>query len=111
MASVFGAVSTEGTFRGGVEAAGAYRVPLSAKMARAQVDLFSDMKTRAEKAEAALAAAQAERDRAVAALDYVDSWVSNPVGAYSVGALDGLFGLTRDKIAAIRSRTTGGADA
>jgi predicted nucleic acid-binding Zn-ribbon protein len=32
---------------------------------------------------------------------WVDSWVSNPVGAYSVCALDGLFGMTRDKIAAL----------
>lgn len=32
---------------------------------------------------------------------WVDSWVSNPVGAYSVSALDGLFGMTRDKIASL----------
>jgi hypothetical protein len=37
--------------------------------------------------------------------DWVESWVSNPVGAYSVSALDGLFGMTRDKIAAIRTLT------
>lgn len=34
---------------------------------------------------------------------WVESWVSNPVGAYSVSALDGLFGMTRDKIAALHS--------
>lgn len=35
-------------------------------------------------------------------IDWIDSWVSNPVGSYSVSALDGLFGMTRDKIAALR---------
>src|ERR1700682_2003353 len=34
-------------------------------------------------------------------VNWVDSWVSNPVGAYSVAALDGLFGMTRDKIATL----------
>ena len=34
---------------------------------------------------------------------WVDSWVSNPVSSYSVNALDGLFGMTRDKIAALAS--------
>lgn len=33
---------------------------------------------------------------------WVDSWVSNPVGSYSVDALDGLFGMTRDRIEHIR---------
>ncbi len=32
-------------------------------------------------------------------VNWVDSWVSNPVGSYSVSALDGLFGMTRDRIA------------
>ncbi len=32
---------------------------------------------------------------------WVDSWVSNPVGAYSVAALDGLFSMTRDRLAVI----------
>jgi len=32
---------------------------------------------------------------------WVDSWVSNPVGSYSVNALDGLFGMTRDKLGAL----------
>lgn len=35
-------------------------------------------------------------------LGWVESWVSNPVGSYSVHALDGLFAMTRDKIAALR---------
>ncbi len=35
------------------------------------------------------------------ALAFVESWVSQPVGSYSVYALDGLFAMTRDKIAAI----------
>jgi hypothetical protein len=33
------------------------------------------------------------------ALDWVESWVHNPVGSYSVAALDGLFAMTRDRIA------------
>jgi hypothetical protein len=41
----------------------------------------------------------ADKQRAV--LDFVESWVSNPVGAYSIHALDGLFALTRDKINAL----------
>lgn len=32
---------------------------------------------------------------------FVESVVANPVGAYSVSALDGIFGLMRDKIAAL----------
>ncbi len=35
-------------------------------------------------------------------LDWVETWVSNPVGSYSVYALDGLFAMTRDKINALR---------
>ena len=30
---------------------------------------------------------------------WVDAWVSYPVGAYSVSTLDGLFCMTRDRIA------------
>lgn len=37
------------------------------------------------------------------AIQWVETWVSNPVGSYSVHALDGLFGMTRDKIAALRA--------
>jgi hypothetical protein len=33
---------------------------------------------------------------------WVDSWVSRPVGSYSIHAIDGLFGMTRDKIEALR---------
>jgi|SRR6185312_201775 len=32
---------------------------------------------------------------------FVESVVSNPIGAYSVSALDGIFGMMRDKIAAL----------
>jgi hypothetical protein len=32
---------------------------------------------------------------------WVDTWVSNPAGAYSTDALNGLFGMARDKIAAL----------
>lgn len=30
-------------------------------------------------------------------LGWIDAWVSNPVGSYSVLALDGLFAMTRDR--------------
>lgn len=42
-----------------------------------------------------------EIERLKAVVGWVDSWVSNPVGSYSVYALDGLFRTTRDKIAAV----------
>lgn len=45
--------------------------------------------------------AAAEIKRLRAFVDWVDSWVSNPVTSYSVYALDGLFGLTRHKLAAL----------
>lgn len=35
---------------------------------------------------------------------WVDTWVSNPVGAYSVDALNGLFGMARDRIAALAAK-------
>ena len=35
---------------------------------------------------------------------WVDTWVSNPVGAYSVDALNGLFGMARDRIAALSAK-------
>lgn len=41
---------------------------------------------------------------------WVDSWVSNPIGSYSVSALDGLFGMTRDKIAALANRQSHAPD-
>jgi len=44
---------------------------------------------------------RAEIERLRAFVGWIDSWVSNPVGSYSVSALDGLFGLTRDKIEAL----------
>lgn len=47
------------------------------------------------------AAALIERQAEV--IRWVEAWVTNPVGAYSVSALDGLFGMTRDKIAALKS--------
>ena len=34
-------------------------------------------------------------------VSWVDTWVSNPASAYSTDALNGLFGMTRDKIAAL----------
>lgn len=40
----------------------------------------------------------AEIERLQSIVDFVDSWVSNPVGSYSTDALDGLFAMTRDRI-------------
>lgn len=36
-------------------------------------------------------------------IQWIETWVSNPAGAYSTAALDGLFGMTRDRIAALSS--------
>lgn len=44
---------------------------------------------------------RAEIVRQAAVIGWVVAWVGNPVGSYSVSALDGLFGMTRDKIAAL----------
>lgn len=49
---------------------------------------------------------RAERDELQAFADWVETWVSNPVGSYSVHALDGLFAMTRDKLAALRTPDT-----
>lgn len=49
----------------------------------------------------AISEKNAEIERLRDFVGWVDSWVSNPVGSYSVAALDGLFGMTRDKIAAL----------
>lgn len=49
------------------------------------------------------AAAEIERQKAV--IDWVESWVHNPVGSYSVSALDGLFAMTRDKITSLRGKS------
>lgn len=45
--------------------------------------------------------AASEIDRLRFFVDWVDSIVSNPVSSYSTAALDGLFGLTRDRIKAL----------
>ena len=57
------------------------------------------LKSEASELAADLRRAMAENERLRAFVGWVDSWVSNPVGGYSVSALDGLFGMTRDKIA------------
>ena len=41
------------------------------------------------------------------ALAWVDTWVSNPSGSYSVEALNGLFGMTRDRLAALAGEKHG----
>jgi hypothetical protein len=50
---------------------------------------------------------QGELREALDALAWVETWVSNPVGSYSVQALDGLFAMTRDRLAALAGRTAG----
>ena len=45
---------------------------------------------------------EAENERLREFSTWVDTWVSNPVTSYSVYALDGIFGRTRDKLAALR---------
>lgn len=45
-----------------------------------------------------------ENDNLREFIGWVDCWISNPVGSYSVAALDGLFKMTRDKIAALAHR-------
>ena len=58
-------------------------------------------------ARAAIAATGVEQLQDFA--DWVDCWVSNPVTSYSVYAIEGLFGMTREKLAAMRqSRETEG---
>ena len=47
----------------------------------------------------ALGKKQVENERLREFVGWIDSWVSNPVGSYSVAALDGIFGMTRDRIA------------
>ena len=49
------------------------------------------------------AARDAEIARLREIVNYVDSWISNPVSAYSVYALDGLFSSAREKIAALEA--------
>ena len=44
---------------------------------------------------------EAENERLREFSTWVDTWVSNPVTSYSVNALDVLFGMTRDKLAAL----------
>lgn len=53
--------------------------------------------TRADKAEASLR-------EAVEVIGWIDAWVSNPVGSYSVSALSGLFSVTRERINAFLAK-------
>jgi hypothetical protein len=76
-------------------------------------DLKDDDKHRIDKTDpyaanaAFIVKAVNNHDALVDFMRWVDSWVSHPVGSYSVAALDGLFGMTRDKIAAL-NRPVGG---
>lgn len=72
-------------------------------------DELSDQLRRGEQAEKAVQAMlELERSlrihiaRQQQVIDWVDGWVSNPVGAYSVSALAGLFAMTRDKINSLK---------
>jgi len=47
---------------------------------------------------------EAENERLREFSAWVDTWVSNPVTSYSVCALDGLFGMTRDKLATLAAQ-------
>lgn len=53
----------------------------------------------AEAFHAGLRVGRAENERLREFVTWVDTWVSNPVGSYSVAALDGLFSVARDRIA------------
>jgi hypothetical protein len=44
---------------------------------------------------------QGEIDRLREFAAWIETWVSNPAGGYSTAALDGLFGMTRDRLAAL----------
>lgn len=37
--------------------------------------------------------------------NWIDTWISNPARAYSHDALEGLFGMTRDRLAELQERT------
>ena len=47
---------------------------------------------------------EAERNDLRTFAEWVETWISSPVGAFSVHALDGLFGMTRDRLAALREK-------
>lgn len=40
---------------------------------------------------------------------WVDTWISNPAASYSTDALDGLFGMARDRIALLHDERDGAA--
>jgi len=50
-----------------------------------------------------------EIDRLREFVGWVDAWTSNEVGSYSIYALDGLFGMTRDRIAALQTTPSQGS--
>jgi len=51
---------------------------------------------------------EAENERLREFSAWVDTWVSNPATSYSVYTLDGLFGMTRDKLAALAAPQSAG---
>lgn len=73
---------------------------ICADIARASPDEYTYLNSAARPV---LRRAADKLEQAQAVIDWIDSWVSNPVGSYSVSALDGLFGMTRDKIATLSS--------
>lgn len=48
-----------------------------------------------------LAEARAQVEKQRSCIDWISTWVNQPVGAFSVAALDGLFGMARDRIASL----------
>lgn len=48
-----------------------------------------------------------EMERLREFVGWIDTWISNPARAYSHDALEGLFGMTRDKISALTSAYRG----
>ncbi len=63
-------------------------------------DRIEELERQAERAHEAWLAAERRIEELESVIGWVDSWVSNPVGSYSVYALAGLFSATCDKIAA-----------
>lgn len=61
---------------------------------------------RATAAESALAATKAKLEALERVIGFVESWVANRVSVYSVAALDGMFAMTRDRIAALTTQET-----
>lgn len=76
---------------------------------QAEVHLSSLNNNRAIAAEAQRDTLRQRLDEALGVINWIDAWISNPVGAYSVDALAGLFAQARDRIRAFLSSIQAGA--